>query len=150
MNHQPAKRIDIVSVKLVKESSVMYQRRMVSTPEALFELIHPFIGERDREYLVVIGVNAKNEPTVINIAHIGSVTQSIAHVREVMKPLILSNADTFFIAHNHPSGDLTPSENDLTFTTRLKQAGKLIGINLVDHLVVSDCQYYSLKEHSQC
>lgn len=116
MNHQSAKRIDIVSVKLVKESSVLYQPRKVSTSGDLFELIRQFIGERDREYLVVIGVSVKNEPTLINTAHIGSVTQSIVHVREIMKPLILSNADTFFIGHNHPSGYLEPSENDVLFT----------------------------------
>ncbi len=150
MNHQVAKRIDIVSVKLVKESSVLYQPRKVSTSGDLFELIREFIGERDREYLVVIGVSAKNEPTLINTAPIGSVTQSIIHVREIMKPLILSNADSFFIGHNHLSGYLEPSENDILFTKQLKEAGKLIGIKLVDHLIVNEREYYSLKDFGLC
>ena len=91
-----------------------------------------------------------SQQTLINTVHIGSVTQSIVHVREIMKPLILSNADTFFIGHNHPSGYLEPSENDVLFTKRLKEAGELIGIKLVDHLIVNDREYYSLKEFGLC
>ena len=102
---------------------MLYQPRKASNSGDLFELIRQFIGEREREYLVGIGVNAKNEPTLINTAHIGSVIQSIVHVREIMKPLILSNTDSFFIGHNHPSGYLEPSDNDVLFTKQLKEAG---------------------------
>ncbi|WP_314065432.1 JAB domain-containing protein [uncultured Vagococcus sp.] len=77
-------------------------------------------------------------------------TQSIVHVREIMKPLILSNTDTFFIGHHHPSGYLEASDNDILFTKRLKEAGELIGIKLGDHLIVNDQEYYSLKEFGLC
>lgn len=108
---KPAKRIPIVSVKLVKESSLLYQPRTISSLEHLFELVRQFVGDKDREHLLIIGVNVKNEPTLINIAHIGSLTQCVAHMREIMKPLILSNSARFFTSHNHPSGDITASAN---------------------------------------
>lgn len=100
----PAKRVDIVSLRLVKESSMLYKNRSVSSPEDGYDLLKQFLGEVDREYFIVICLDTKNQPTAINICHIGSLNASHVHPREVMKPAILSNAASILIRHNHPSG----------------------------------------------
>lgn len=85
----PAKRVDIVSVKMVKEQSMLYKKRVVSSPHDAYELIKQFLGDVDREYFVVVCLDTKNQPTAINICHIGSLAASIVHPREVFKPAIL-------------------------------------------------------------
>jgi DNA repair protein RadC len=100
----PAKRVDIVSLKLVKESSMLYKNRSVGSPEDAYHLLKQFLGEVDREHFIVICLDTKNQPTAINTCHIGSLNASIVHPREVMKPAILSNAASILCGHNHPSG----------------------------------------------
>lgn len=142
-----AKRVNIVSLELVKESSLLYGPRQCTSVEAAYELVSPFIKNKDREYLLVIGLNTKNEPTVIHIAHIGTANQSIAVPRDILKPVLLSNGNRMIVSHNHPSGDATPSKQDKEFTKRLQEAGSLIGIELMDHLIVGpNDTYYSFKE----
>ncbi|OAB47693.1 JAB domain-containing protein [Paenibacillus antarcticus] len=94
MKIQPQKRISIVSVKLVKESSLIYKGRSIQSPEDGFNLIKHFLGDLDREAFIVISLDTKNSPVSINICHIGSLNVSIVHPREVMKAAILSNAAT--------------------------------------------------------
>ncbi|MGF2146346.1 JAB domain-containing protein [Vagococcus fluvialis] len=101
----PAKRVNIVSLELVKESSLLYGPRQCTSVEAAYELVSPFIKNKDREYFLVIGLNTKNEPTVIHIAHIGTANQSIAVPRDILKPVLLSNGNRMIVSHNHPSGD---------------------------------------------
>jgi DNA repair protein RadC len=120
--HQPAKRVNIVSLKLVKESSMLYKERSVKSPEDAYKLFKQFLGELDREQFVVISLDTKNQPTSINTCHIGSLNASIVHPREVFKSAILSNAASIIIAHNHPSGVPTPSREDIEVTKRLAEA----------------------------
>lgn len=102
----PAKRVDIVSLKLVKESSMLYKNYSISSPEDGYNLLKQFLGEVDREYFIVVCLDTKNQPTAINICHIGSLNASLVHPREVMKLAILSNVASILIGHNHPSGQL--------------------------------------------
>lgn len=95
----------------------------------------------------MLGLNTKNEPTVIHIAHIGTANQSIAVPRDILKPVLLSNGNRMIVSHNHPSDDTTPSKQDNDFTERLQEAGRLIGIELMDHLIEGpNDTYYSFKE----
>lgn len=142
----PAKRVDIVSLRLVKETSLLYKDRAIRSPEDGYNLFKQFLGELDREYFVVMCLNVKNEPTAINICHIGSLNASIVHPREVMKTAILSNSASIIVAHNHPSGQPEPSPEDIDVTKRLAEAGSLMGIELIDHLVVGSDSFVSLKE----
>ncbi|MFW7401926.1 JAB domain-containing protein [Vagococcus fluvialis] len=143
----PAKRVNIVSLELVRESSLLYGPRQCTSVEAAYELVSPFIKNKDREHFLVLGLNTKNEPTVIHIAHIGTANQSIAVPRDILKPVLLSNGNRMIVSHNHPSGDTTPSKQDKEFTKRLQEAGSLIGIELMDHLIVGpNDTYYSFKE----
>lgn len=141
-----AKRVNIVSVKLVKESSLLYKKRSIRSPEDAYDLLKSFIEDRDREHFVVIALDTKNQPVSINVCHIGSLNASIVHPREVMKPAILSNAASIIVGHNHPSGKVEPSSEDVEVTKRIVEVGKIIGIEVLDHIIVGDDTFVSLKE----
>jgi DNA repair protein RadC len=143
---QPAKRVSIVSLKLVRESSILYKERQIKSPEDAYKLFKQFLAEVDREYFMVACLDTKNQPTAINICHVGSLNASIVHPREVMKVAILSNSASIIVAHNHPSGHCEPSREDIEVTKRLVEAGRVIGIDVLDHLIVCPERYLSLKE----
>ena len=144
------KRIDIVKVQLVKESSVLYEagtgKRQVNSPSEVVSTVSDFIGNSDRECFVVLCLNTKNEPTNLSVVAIGALNKAIIHPREVFKTAILSNAASIICAHNHPSGDTTPSENDMLLTKRVQEAGRLIGIELLDHIIIGNNCYMSFAE----
>lgn len=141
-----SKRVDIVSLKMVKEKSLLYCNRRVRSPQDGAELFREFLGEVDREHFLVMCLNTKNEPTHLNVCHIGSLNASIVHPREVLKPAILSNAASIMVCHNHPSGECTPSPEDIEVTERLKKAGAIVGIELLDHIILGGGGFLSLKE----
>lgn len=146
--NEGTKRVDIVTIQLAKESSIKYQGRTISDPQSASELIIEFLGERrDREFFGILCLNTKNQPTNISIVSIGSLNSSIVHPREVFKTAILSNAASVIVFHNHPSGNPAPSTTDIEVTKRLVDAGEILGIQMIDHIIVSDGQQYqSLKE----
>lgn len=142
-----AKRVDIVSLKVVKESSLLYGKRKISSPSDAIEIGRSMLDGSDREKLLLCCLNTKNEPTNLNIVSIGSLNSSIVHPREVFKLAILGNSASIILFHNHPSGDTTPSKEDINITERIKEAGKIIGIELIDHIILGDeNKYTSLKE----
>lgn len=143
---QPAKRVNIVHLKMVKEGSLLYKERRIKSLEDASVLLKQFLGEVDREYFIVLCLDTKNQPTAINVCHIGSLNASIVHPREVLKPAITSNAASIIVAHNHPSNDPTPSREDIEVTKRLAEAGKIIGVELLDHVIVCSDSFVSLKE----
>ncbi|MCZ0756986.1 JAB domain-containing protein [Anoxybacillus sp. J5B_2022] len=143
---QPAKRVNIVSLKLVRESSVLYMERRIQSPKDAYKLLKPFLADADREVFVVVCLDTKNQPTAINVCHVGSLNASIVHPREVMKAAILSNSASIIVAHNHPSGHCEPSREDIEVTKRLVEAGGIVGIDVLDHLIVCPDRYLSLKE----
>ncbi|MGG3162882.1 DNA repair protein RadC [Geobacillus stearothermophilus] len=143
---QPAKRVNIVSLKLVRESSVLYKERQIKSPEDAYKLLKPFLAEADREKFAVVCLDTKSQPTAINICHVGSLNSSIVHPREVFKSAILSNSASIIVAHNHPSSDPTPSREDIEVTKRLVEAGRIVGIDVLDHLIVCEEKFVSLKE----
>ncbi|MDP7979910.1 RadC family protein [Bacillus sp. WLY-B-L8] len=141
-----AKRVNIISLKMVRENSFLYPERRVRSSEDAFNLVKKFLVDSDREYFLVACLDTKNQPTAINICHVGSLNASIVHPREVMKPAILSNSASIIVAHNHPSSDPTPSREDIEVTKRLVKAGEVVGIAVLDHLIVGIDRYVSLKE----
>lgn len=141
-----AKRVDIVRIQMVKEGSLLYKNRTVHCPQNGFDLMKQFLGDVDREHFIVMCLDTKNQPTSLNICHIGSLNSSLVHPREVFKPAILSNAASIMVGHNHPSGNPEPSEADIMMTKRLEEAGDLMGIRLLDHLIIGEDTYISLKE----
>ena len=141
-----AKRINIVSIKMVKESSFLYQTRQVLSPKDAYEMIKEQLEGLDREQFIIACLNTKNEPTNITVVSVGSLNKAIVHPREVFKTAILSNAASIMAFHNHPSGETTPSQQDIQLTNRLYEAGELLGIKLLDHLIIGDGTFTSLKE----
>jgi len=142
----PAKRVDIVRLQMLKESSMLYKHRVIRSPEDGYELIKQFLGDVDREHFVVVCLDTKNQPTALNVCHVGSLNSSIVHPREVMKPAILSNAAGILIGHNHPSGNPEPSQEDINVTKRLKEVGEVMGIDLLDHIILGEDSFTSLRE----
>lgn len=141
-----AKRVDIVKIQMVKEGSLLYKNRTVHSPQNGFDLMKQFLGDVDREHFIVMCLDTKNQPTALNICHIGCLNSALVHPREVFKPAILSNAASIMVGHNHPSGNPEPSEADIKMTRRLEEAGDLMGIRLLDHLIIGEDTYISLKE----
>ncbi|MFR6472233.1 MAG: JAB domain-containing protein [Turicibacter sanguinis] len=140
------KRINIVSIKMVKESSFLYQTRQILSPKDAYEMIKEQLEGLDREQFIIACLNTKNEPTNITVVSVGSLNKAIVHPREVFKTAILSNAASIMAFHNHPSGETTPSQQDIQLTKRLYEAGELLGIKLLDHLIIGDGSFTSLKE----
>lgn len=143
---QSAKRVNIVSVKLVKEASLMYDRRVVSSPYAGYELVKKFLEDLDREAFIVASLDTKNQPVSINVAHIGDINSCIMSPSCVIRVALLSNAAAILVAHNHPSGNPEPSEADVRITERLEAACDLMGLTFLDHLIIGDDKFISLKE----
>lgn len=139
-------RIQIVSVKMVKEKNLMVEKKKLGSPSEAYKITSEYLEGADREHLVVLTLDTKNVVTSITTASVGSLNSSIVHPREIFKTAILSNAASIIIAHNHPSGDTTPSNEDINITQRIKEGGKLLGIELLDHIIVGDDTYTSLKE----
>jgi DNA repair protein RadC len=103
------------------------------------------IHEKPEEYMYMICMNTKNKVIgVFEISH-GTVNASLVTPREVFQKALLANAVSIILMHNHPSGDCTPSRQDIEITSRLSEAGKLLGIDVLDHIIVGD-NYSSLKE----
>lgn len=144
---QSSKRVNIASVKLVKESSMLYKQRRVCSPQDSYELFKEYLGEVDREHFEVMCLDTKNQPTNISAIHIGSLNASIIHPREVMKTAaILSKSASIICYHPHPSGDPTPCPKDIEVTERLVDVGRLLGIKLLDHIIIGEDKFISLKE----
>ena len=141
-----AKRINIVSIKMVKESSFLYQTRQILSPNDAYEMIKEQLEGLDREQFIIACLNTKNEPTNITVVSVGTLNKAIIHPREVFKTAILSNAASIMAFHNHPSGETTPSQQDIQLTNRLYEAGELLSIKLLDHLIIGDGSFTSLKE----
>ena len=148
-SNKPLKRINIVSIKMIRESSILYDIRKIHEPRDIVDLGKRFLAELDREELIVACLNSKNEINSVNVVSVGSLNSSIVHPREVFKTAILSNAASIVMIHNHPSGDITPSKEDKEITLRIKESGTILGIALLDHIIIGDDKYYSFKEHDE-
>lgn len=142
-----AKRINVISLKLVKENSILYDIRRLTTPSEAAGLGKRFLEDLDREQVIVCCLDNKNQPVSINVVSVGTLNSSLVHPREVFKTAILSNAASIILFHNHPSGDPEPSQEDINITTRIKDAGSILGIELLDHIIIgSNDTFLSLKE----
>lgn len=141
-----SKRVNIVTIKMVKDSSILYDKRKISSPNDAYNVGKRFMDGTDREELVVCCLDTKNQPIALNVVSIGTLNSSIVHPREVFKAAILCNSASIILFHNHPSGDPTPSLEDFAATQRIVECGKLIGIELIDHVIIGDDSFFSMRE----
>ncbi len=103
------------------------------------------IRNEEKEHLLALYLNARNLLIHEETISIGSLNANIVHPREVFRPAISASAAAIVLAHNHPSGDVSPSQEDLRLTTRMVEAGRLLGIEVLDHVIVSKCSYLSFR-----
>ena len=133
-------KIENVRIKLVRESSGLYCSNYISSQVDAAEIASKFFEDMssDREIFAVMLLNTKNHVIGINVVSVGSLTASIVHPREVFKAACLANATNIILTHNHPSGDPAPSKEDISITSRLVQAGRLMDIPVLDHIIIGD------------
>ncbi|MFA6108646.1 MAG: DNA repair protein RadC [Candidatus Latescibacterota bacterium] len=120
-------------------------RPVVSCPADAMPFLTDIRDQR-REFFVCLYLNARNQVIHKEVVSIGSLSASIVHPREVFQAAVQGAAASVVLAHNHPSGDVTPSKDDLDLTRRLVQAGEIMGIEILDHLIVGPVDFLSLKE----
>ncbi|NLH45487.1 MAG: DNA repair protein RadC [Acholeplasmataceae bacterium] len=123
-------------------------RDSITSPEDGVALLMPRLRYESKEHFVVVLLNSKNKVLEIKQISEGSLNSSVVHPREVFAPAVLHHAAAILTAHNHPSGDPTPSKEDKDLTNTLVQAGKYMGIPVLDHIIIGDAKYFSFKEHS--
>lgn len=126
-----------VNVRLcLKEGAVLYSTAPLSHPEAVRDVMRDVLKDLDREMVCVVNLDNKMKPINYNVVSIGSIDQSMVPIQNVYKSSILSNAASIMLLHNHPSGDVSPSSPDFDVTKKLVEAGKLMGIPVIDHLII--------------
>ncbi len=122
------------------------ERPAISSPADAANLLEPFIANLDHEELWIVLLNRRNAVIQLVRLYQGSVNSSQIRIGEVFRQAIVEQASAIVIAHNHPSGDPTPSPDDVAVTRAIVQAGKLLDIDVLDHLVVCNARFVSLKE----
>jgi DNA repair protein RadC len=139
----------VFELKVVRERRAGYgPGRQLSTSAAVYEVFGERFAKVDREEFLDIMLDGKNRPLGFHVVSIGTLTASLVHPREVFKAAILANAAAIIVVHNHPSGDPTPSAEDVAITQRLRQAGELLGIRLLDHVVIGDGRYVAFADEN--
>ncbi len=117
-------------------------------PQDVLPVIRHF-ADRQREHFLSISLNGAHEVISVRVVSIGSVNRTIVHPREVFSDPLQDRAVAVLVAHNHPSGNVEPSDEDREITTRLRQAGDTLGIGLLDHVIFTHNKYYSFLEHGE-
>lgn len=121
-------------------------RPVVNSPQDVAHMVMEEMRHLDREHFRVLSLSTKNHVLGISPISIGSLNSSLVHPRECFKEAIRRNSNAIILLHNHPSGDPTPSKEDIEVTRRLADGGKILGIEVLDHVVIGDNRYVSLKE----
>ncbi len=118
----------------------------VKSPEAVFKLIGSSIKDKAKEHFKLILLNSRNKKIGISSISTGTLTTSLVHPREVFKEALAHSAASVILAHNHPSGDPEPSEDDLKITRKLVESGKIMGVEVLDHIIIGKDKFYSFRE----
>ena len=127
--------VNIVKIYQVRQTCAKYDASL-TRPEDIVTLVKKVFANLDREITVVVGLNTSNVPNVINVVSTGTVDSAVIVPRDVFKALILSNSRAFILFHNHPAGTLNPSECDKEITRKLIDLGKMMQIELLDHIII--------------
>jgi len=143
--------ISVYRVSLVRDEHIKFEQTSLSNPSQAQSIIRNLIkaqGQPDREQFCVLLLDAKNKTIGLNIVSTGSLSSAAVHPREVLKPAILANASAMILAHNHPSGELGPSDADKAITKKIIQASNIMGITVHEHLIVSmdEDRYFSFAD----
>ena len=127
--------LEVVNIRLVKEPS-LYSEKILDSPQAVVELMAKELAQYDREVFCVLNMKSNGQIINMNMVSVGSINASLVIPREVFMSSILVNASAIIGLHNHPSGNVNPSKEDMLVTKKLQRCGQLLGIELLDHIIV--------------
>jgi DNA repair protein RadC len=144
------KNIRIVRLEMVKDRTIPYGKKNITGPADLANIGYELLGKSDKENILVVCFNARNNINAVNTVAMGSSMGINILPAEIFKAPIISNALSIALLHNHTSGQSAPSKEDIRFTERLIEAGKILGIKVVDHVIVGDGEYFSFAENDVC
>ena len=145
----PAKATQIAAIfELARKLEIFVDEpmRKIRSPADVHSLLYPKMREQKKEKLTALFLDTKNQILREEVVSIGTLNANIVHPREVFKSALLESSASVILAHNHPSGDPTPSKEDIAVTEKLIEGGKLLGIDVLDHVIIGDGRYISLKD----
>jgi len=143
---------NIFGIKLFQALLERYKKEKIpgkislNCPEEVVDYLKERLGKEKKEHFLVLALDSRNKLIKITDVSVGTLDANLVHPREVFKEVILAHAAQVILAHNHPSGDAQPSEEDLEITKRLVEAGKILGIEVLDHIIISQNSYSSFRK----
>jgi len=136
-----------VRTQLVREKELPHVNISCSTDAASYVRQH--IGDFDREVILAIAMDARHNVNATSMVHIGTANESVADTADILRVALYSSSRNLIIAHNHPSGDPSPSAEDKALTKRLNEAAALLNITLLDHVIIGSERHYSFADEGQ-
>jgi DNA repair protein RadC len=122
--------------------------KKITSPSDILPAVWEY-AEKNQEHFIVASLNGAHEVIETRICSIGLLNRTLVHPREIFRQAIIDSAAAIIIIHNHPSGNLEPSQEDTEITKRIKDAGIIVGIKVLDHIIISKCGYYSFLEEGK-
>jgi len=127
-------------------SQKQFLRQKIQSPQDVFKLLRFEIGNKKKEHFKILSLDSRNRIISIDDISVGTLNSALVHPREVFFPAIQNLANSIILVHNHPSGDPSPSKNDILVTKKLLSASKILGIPIVDHIILTKDSYLSFKD----
>jgi DNA repair protein RadC len=129
--------------------------KTITKPQDIYDIMKPIYKlndklDKEREQLYLIGLDTRNNIKTIELVSMGTINETLLSPREIFRTALIKNCVSIILVHNHPSQDPTPSQADIEATAKIKEAGKLLEINLLDHVIYTDKEYASLKTVGVC
>lgn len=131
--------------ELIKNENLRLSREAITEPSLAVNFIRAEITDYSKEHFFVLNLDVRNRIIDIDMISKGTLTSSLVHPRETFESAIRKHAASIMVAHNHPSGDANPSEDDIKISKRLAESGRILGIELIDHIIITKYSYCSLK-----
>ncbi|MDR2024608.1 MAG: JAB domain-containing protein [Hungatella sp.] len=144
----PKKKVSIVHLQMVREKRTLYGMKRFTTPSDAVEVVRPLLDMADREMVLVLSLNNRLQPQAVEIAAVGGINHCNVDIPNLFKHALLNNALSIVCFHNHPSGDPEPSREDKMLTRKIMEAGNILGISLIDHIIVGEYEFFSFREHN--
>lgn len=139
--------VNVYKMSMVREAEVAWPRAACVDSASAVTMLRPLFAGLDREQFVVVLLDTKHRPIGVNVVAVGNLNTALVHPREVFRPAIAMPCAAIIVAHNHPSGDPSPSPEDVSLTRRLREAGEILGIPVLDHVILGDGErYYSFTD----
>ena len=140
-------RLPLYSTRLVRETEFTYPTRFqVTEPGEVATILHDYFSDKDREEFLIVLLDTAHTVTGLSQISVGGLSSSVVEPRQIFKTAMLANAAAIILAHQHPSGNPEPSQEDIKITRQLTEAGEIMGIPVHDHLIITESDFTSLAE----